>query len=171
MMIFFENFLIFFSFFFFFLFFLTRDTAGQEGFKRIRTLSYPETDVFLLCYAVDNKQSYDNIPEHWHKEVEQHCPGTPKLLVALKVDLRASTDGALSEDDGKQMAEQIGAAGYMECSAKTREGLEQVFLQARDIALQNKKDPVSVSSSGSSSGDSKQVGKSGDKKDPGCVLQ
>ena len=32
------------------------DTAGQEDYNRLRPLSYPNTDVFLLCY--DNTTSY-----------------------------------------------------------------------------------------------------------------
>ncbi len=28
------------------------DTAGQEEFDRLRPLSYPGSDVFLICYSV-----------------------------------------------------------------------------------------------------------------------
>jgi hypothetical protein len=43
--------------------------AGQEGYARIRTLSYPKTDIFLLCFSVVNPYSYENVKETWLPEV------------------------------------------------------------------------------------------------------
>lgn len=39
------------------------DTAGQEGYSRIRTLSYPKTDIFLVCFSVVKHTSFDNVAE------------------------------------------------------------------------------------------------------------
>lgn len=37
------------------------DTAGQEDYDRLRPLSYPDTDVILICYDISNQDSCDNI--------------------------------------------------------------------------------------------------------------
>ncbi|KOM31582.1 hypothetical protein LR48_Vigan01g113700 [Vigna angularis] len=37
------------------------DTAGQEDYNRLRPLSYRGADVFLLCYSLISKASYENI--------------------------------------------------------------------------------------------------------------
>ena len=34
------------------------DTAGQEDYDRLRPLSYPMTDVFLVCFSVVSPTSY-----------------------------------------------------------------------------------------------------------------
>ena len=39
------------------------DTAGQEDYDRLRPLSYPDTDVILMCFAIDSPDSLENIPE------------------------------------------------------------------------------------------------------------
>ncbi len=39
------------------------DTAGQEEYDRLRPLSYPETDIVLICYAVDCPTSLDSVKE------------------------------------------------------------------------------------------------------------
>merc|ERR1712130_818520 len=49
------------------------DTAGQEGYARIRTLSYPKTDIFLLCFSVVNHPSFINVKDRWYVEIKHHC--------------------------------------------------------------------------------------------------
>lgn len=61
---------------------------GQEEFDRIRSLSYKDTHVIMICFSVDNKDSLENIPNRWMEELEEGCPRAKIILVALKCDLR-----------------------------------------------------------------------------------
>jgi Ras family protein A len=37
------------------------DTAGQEEYDRLRPLSYPETDLLFVCFAIDCPNSLENV--------------------------------------------------------------------------------------------------------------
>ena len=60
------------------------DTAGQEDYDRLRPLSYPNTDVILMCFSIDSPDSLENIPEKWTPEVKHFCPNVPIILVGNK---------------------------------------------------------------------------------------
>jgi len=64
------------------------DTAGQEDYDRLRPLSYPDSHVILICFAIDSPDSLDNVQEKWISEVLHFCGGLPVILVGLKKDLR-----------------------------------------------------------------------------------
>ena len=68
------------------------DTPGQEDYDRLRPLSYPQTDVFLVCFSVVQPSSFANVKEKWVPEVRHHCPNTPFLLVGVKSDMRYDPD-------------------------------------------------------------------------------
>ena len=38
-------------------------TAGQEDYDRLRPLSYPQTDVFLICFSIDSYGSLTNVED------------------------------------------------------------------------------------------------------------
>lgn len=102
------------------------DTAGQEDYDRLRPLSYPQTDVFLVCFSVTSPASFENVKEKWFPEVRSertiltsilwaplirsldpgyiqvhhHCPGVPCLIVGTQVDLR--DDQAVLDKLGRQ---------------------------------------------------------------------
>lgn len=121
------------------------DTAGQEDYDRLRPLSYPNTDVFLVCYSIISPTSLENVGNKWLPEIRHHCPAAPFLLVGTKSDIR--NDKALQEklrnkgtrlvdfDAAKQKGNELGASATMECSAKTQEGLKNVFDEAITVAL------------------------------------
>lgn len=125
------------------------DTAGQEDYDRLRPLSYPDTDVILMCFSIDSPDSLENIPEKWTPEVRHFCPNVPIILVGNKKDLRNDENtkrellkmnqAPLKHDEGKRMAENISAVTYLECSAKTKDGVREVFEQATRAALQTRK--------------------------------
>ena len=125
------------------------DTAGQEEYDRLSPLSYPDTDVILMCFGIDNPDSFENLTEKWVPEINHFCPNVPVILVGNKKDLRnnAETHEQLSRrklkpvspEEGQIMADRIKAFTYLECSARTREGVRDIFETAARAALQRKR--------------------------------
>ena len=125
------------------------DTAGQEDYDRLRPLSYPQTDVFLICYSIISPSSFENVKSKWYPEIQHHAPGVPIILVGTKADLRGDpqTQSSLSSkglsavtiEAGNNLAKEIGAVKHMVCSALTQEGLKSVFDEAIRAALAPKK--------------------------------
>jgi len=109
------------------------DTAGQEDYDRLRPLSYPQTDVFLVCYSIISRASFDNVKAKWVPEVKHHCPGTPMVLVGTKEDLRQDAElmkkisHAVTYEEGLALKKELGFMYFKECSALTQNGLKAVF--------------------------------------------
>uniref|UniRef100_A0A7S4P637 Uncharacterized protein n=1 Tax=Paramoeba aestuarina TaxID=180227 RepID=A0A7S4P637_9EUKA len=110
------------------------DTAGEEDYDRLRPLSYPQTDVFLVCFSIVAPCSFENIKAKWIPEIVEYCSGVPVLLVGCKMDLRNEFKEkglpVVRTQDGELLAKAIGAYGYVECSALTQENLQDVFKTA-----------------------------------------
>jgi len=121
------------------------DTAGQEDFARLRSLSYSETHVIVLCFSADNPVSLENIESKWMDEIIEFCHGVKIVLVALKCDLRdypnvlqsLSRQGMhpCQYEEGLAVARRIRASRYLECSAKHNRGVSEVFHEAARVAL------------------------------------
>lgn len=117
------------------------DTAGQEDYDRLRPLSYPQTDVFLVCFSVDSRDSFDNVVNRWAPELAHHAPESPILLVGAKRDMREERHlqaSLISHEEATDCARRIGAVKYLECSAKTQIGMREVFNEAIRICFAGK---------------------------------
>lgn len=121
------------------------DTAGQEEYARLRVLGYPNTQVVLICFAFDSPDSLTCVLDKWAPEVKHYCHNVPILLIANKRDLRddplvherikSQNQKLITTEDALLCAKRIGARNYLECSAKTREGVREVFEYAAKVAL------------------------------------
>ncbi|KAF8899253.1 putative GTP-binding protein rhoA [Infundibulicybe gibba] len=116
------------------------DTAGQEEYERLRLLSYDGAHVILICFAVDDQDSFNDVQEKWISEVIHHAPGVPILLVGCKQDLRDQREAIeylqrvgqrfVTVEEATTAARGIGAKEYLECSARRGVGVAEVFSQA-----------------------------------------
>jgi len=146
------------------------DTAGQEDYDRLRPLSYPGADVLLLCFSTISQASYDAIREKWAPEVHHYVANIPHILVGTKIDLREAkapdpNSGKyepITTEQGKSMADEIGAVKYMEVSSKTGKGVTEVFKEAVDMVLKEREGETTTTQAKTSNGKKK-------KKD-GCLL-
>ncbi|KAJ6529692.1 P-loop containing nucleoside triphosphate hydrolase protein [Mycena capillaripes] len=104
----------------------------------------PEYDR-LRPLAVGSPVSFENIKDKWFPEVHQYCPGVPCLMVATQIDQRSDKEAVermarlgqlpVSTHQGQKMARELGATKYLECSAKTHEGVKDVFEQGIAAAV------------------------------------
>ncbi len=121
------------------------DTAGEEDFDRLRPLSYSDTNIVLICFCVNHPASALNVIDKWIPEIRHFCGSCPVILVACKTDLRSDpqvirklqeqNEKPITMETGKHIATQIKADGYMECSAKTCEGVQEIFDLAARLSL------------------------------------
>ncbi|KAJ8410964.1 hypothetical protein AAFF_G00179990 [Aldrovandia affinis] len=106
------------------------DTAGNDIFRGIRPMSYQQADVVLLCYSVANHTSFANVRHKWIREVQEHLPDVPVLVVATQTDQREMGQyqaHCLPSSEGRRLARDIRAQGYLECSSLSNRGVQQVF--------------------------------------------
>jgi len=116
------------------------DTAGPEDYDRLRPLSYPQTDVFIVMFSVISPTSFENVATKWIPEIYHHAPGVPWLLIGNKADLLKDSKildtlaskgySPIEYEQALKMGKNLGASGVFYSSALTQEGLHKVFESA-----------------------------------------
>ena len=118
-------------------------------YERLRPLSYMNASVFLICFSVGSRISFENVKSQWYPEVRHFCPDVPIILVGTKADmlndettvqkLRSQGQPPVSLQQGTDLANDIGAEKYIQCSAVARDNVKQVFDEAVRAVLQGSK--------------------------------
>ena len=116
------------------------DRIGLEDPDDVKTrsLMFMFSEITVLCYSIDSRESFEKISYQWWPELEssQAKLKKPFMLVGLKKDLRSTNQDPMNKKsehvqvtnkEGKALAKSIGAMSFVECSAVTKEGVFEVF--------------------------------------------
>ncbi|KAG8789999.1 GTP-binding protein Rho1 [Serendipita sp. 411] len=130
---------------------VTLDIWRYSYADRLRPVVYLGTSVVIICFGIDDPDSLSSVQDLWVSEV-RHLTGNAKppiLLVGCKMDIRTDPvelrrmrwNGGMepvSMQQGREVAKSIGATMYLECSAKTGQGVDNVFHHAARLSLPTK---------------------------------
>lgn len=105
------------------------DTVSQPEHDESRRASYTGADLFLICFDLANRATFENVESRWVSEIARHAAKTPFMVVGCKSDLRGSA-ACTSADEASALARKLVARGYHECSAKTNAGVEPLIAAA-----------------------------------------
>ncbi|KAK4444564.1 P-loop containing nucleoside triphosphate hydrolase protein [Podospora aff. communis PSN243] len=123
------------------------DTAGQESYSpRLRSLSYPQTDVFLVLARIGLPATFHNVKRLWIPEITESCPRVPFIVVGIRSNdeeellqkawLQKHPDKPHQYTKmGQEIADEFGAVKYVECNIHTQQDLKNVFDEAIRAAI------------------------------------
>merc|ERR1712241_582056 len=121
------------------------DTAGQEEYSAMRDQYMRTGDGFLIVFAVDNRESFENVENFWtqimrvrEEQVRQKMTsghgregrdgcGVPIVLVGNKCDLWAGSRCVEADEAQKKARDAFKGVPFVETSARTRMGVELAF--------------------------------------------
>jgi small GTP-binding protein len=109
------------------------DTAGQEKFRSLAPMYYRSSAVAVLVYDVTAKSSLEGL-EDWAAEISDKAPHNIKLVVVgNKIDM--TEERRVPVNAGQELARTLGAVHYGETSAKTGEGVNDVFNKIAELDI------------------------------------
>mmetsp|Transcript_6166 Transcript_6166/g.11024 ORF Transcript_6166/g.11024 Transcript_6166/m.11024 type:complete len:236 (+) Transcript_6166:179-886(+) len=105
------------------------DTAGQERFHSLGPIYYRDAKGAILVYDITDRPSFDRVRK-WTKELRKMVGDSTKICITIvgnKLDLERQSR-AVDSQEARKYAQSVGAA-YLEVSAKTGSGVEDIFVE------------------------------------------
>ena len=108
------------------------DVAGQYVFASVRSMYYRDATVALIVYDVTNRDTFDNVSK-WVREARDVEPSINIILVANKIDLTLERE--VSTKEGEALVARLNLNGYVETSARTGQGVNDLFNKVVELCL------------------------------------
>ena len=103
---------------------LLYDTAGQEKFRSLIPMYTRDSNIILLVYEINNKDSFTHLPDWINDLTNVNKDDVIFALVGNKIDLEESRQ--VTTEEGQKFAEEHGYI-FQEVSAKTGDGFSDLF--------------------------------------------
>ena len=102
------------------------DTCGQEIYRSLITNFYRNTSMAIIVYAINDKESFENI-DMWLKELRMHAnPAVKIILIGNKIDL--DNERQVTTEEGEMYAQKNNLTKFIEASAKTGINTQNTFI-------------------------------------------
>eukprot|EP01130_Rhizamoeba_saxonica_P000342 TRINITY_DN1030_c0_g4_i1.p1 TRINITY_DN1030_c0_g4~~TRINITY_DN1030_c0_g4_i1.p1 ORF type:complete len:218 (+),score=45.85 TRINITY_DN1030_c0_g4_i1:89-655(+) len=121
------------------------DTAGQEKFRSITRSYYRGAACAFLVYDITRRETFDNLNTWLEDCLKYKLPDSEIVIMVIgnKMDLEA--ERAVTRDEGESFANKHGL-GFMETSAKTAEGVDEMFFRtAKEIYEKYERGEINLS--------------------------
>ncbi len=99
------------------------DTAGQDYYNSITRRYYKGADAALIVFAINDKDSFDNVTQ-WYDKIYQECNKIPMILVMSKIDLKHEV--AITDNEAIDLAKKLNIT-FMKVSSKDNYMVDEVF--------------------------------------------
>ena len=118
------------------------DTSGQEKYRAVTKLFVQDSNIVILVYSVDNKESF-NVLDFWYKQVSEICGGEDNIIFAIvanKADYyeEKEEDELIPEEEGQKYAKEKNAY-FKSVSAKNGgKGIPNLFEELLSMYIKRK---------------------------------
>ncbi|XP_062568644.1 rho-related GTP-binding protein RhoJ-like [Saccostrea cucullata] len=117
------------------------DIAGEH--EDLSSLTTPDT--YIVCFSLVDDDSMDSVLNFWVPKIKALGKHVPVVLVGTQEDLRKNGhSGHISTTEGLTLARTIGADVYVECSAKSGTGVQEIFHSAVMASIRQSKRKVNI---------------------------
>ena len=114
------------------------DFAGEERFRFLLPSYVVGSDGVIFMFDLTRYSSIKNISEWLSVFKESYNTKEkkiPVIMVGSKLDLDLKR--SVSKEDAKNVAEEYNFNGYIECSSKTGENVEEIFVEIGQLMMKN----------------------------------
>jgi len=108
------------------------DLAGQIGYQKVQKIFFLDANAVIYVYDITRHESFDGL-DGWHKLVKKYAPNALSIMCGNKSDLKLERE--VSSEEGLEKARNFGCHFFLETSAKTSIGVDDLFDMLLELLL------------------------------------
>ena len=117
-----------------------------ESDEKMSSTTYDSTDIFVICFSLVSKETLDNASK-WVSEIRSYCPQVLFILCGTKLEVRDHFEdykdenspedfAPISDDEVQKVAQELGAAAFINTSAREMTNLKELLEAAVRAVIQ-----------------------------------
>ena len=114
------------------------DTSGQEKYRSVTNLFINGSNIVILVYAINSKQSFEGL-DYWYNTIKEKLEGDNYVLAVVGSKIDLMDNEVVSEEEAKNFANSKNALFKLVSSKANPEGIEKLFNFLLDELIKQKK--------------------------------